>query len=119
MNILLIDDSKSVHNYIKDALKDGGHIFFSGFNGQEGLDIFMENSDKIDLIFLDWEMPIMDGPTTLKNLRSGTCECPIIMSTSKNSMENITTALSLGANEYMMKPFTKDVILEKIDLVAG
>ena len=71
------------------------------------------------MILLDWEMPRMTGVDALKALRQGGCAIPIIMVTSRNNVKNITEALENGATEYIMKPFTKDILFEKLEMVMG
>lgn len=110
--ILIVDDSTSVHVFTKACLKKiGFNDFTDVFNGQEATQIF---SSDIDLILLDWEMPVMNGPETVKWFRSNGIKVPIIIMTTRNSLKDITYMLELGADDYMMKPFTSDIIEEKI-----
>lgn len=116
--ILIIDDTKSVHAYLKLILaKMDGATTESVFDGQQAISRLKKSQD-FDLIFLDWEMPIMDGPQTLKELKKIQLETPIIMLTSKNEVADIELVLSLGASEYVMKPFTADILFEKINSVT-
>lgn len=118
MKILLVDDTKSVHAYIKAVLPMSDFSFHDVYNGREAVDLLASGAE-FDLILLDWEMPEMDGPTTLKALRGRGVTTPIIMVTTKNDVENITEALSHGANEYVLKPFTGEILAEKIAYVTG
>lgn len=117
--ILSIDDSKAVHAFLKECLKDTGHQLTTASNGEDGLKVLSENVTQFDLIFLDWEMPGMNGPEVLEKIKSMGVKSPVIMLTSKNDMTDIASMLDKGAAEYVLKPFTRDIIIEKIALVMG
>jgi len=72
-----------------------------------------------DLILLDWEMPVKDGPTTFKELKTMGLKTPVFMLTSKNNPSDIIQMLEEGVTEYMMKPFTADIVREKITMTLG
>ena len=113
--LLSVDDSKAVHSFINDCLKESAYEIHHVYDGKQALEILFEgNKQKFDLILLDWEMPIMQGPEVLKEIRSRGVHTPILMLTSKNDPSDIQKVLELGANEYLMKPFTPDLIQEKI-----
>lgn len=116
-NILLIDDSKSVHNLVKEWLPFSVCALSSAFHGKEGFETLCAKPNHFDLVLLDWEMPIQDGPTTIKSIRKMFISLPVIMMTSRNSVADITSMLREGANEYIMKPFTKDILFSKIGSV--
>lgn len=111
--LLLVDDTKTVHTYMKAVLKGEGFEYEDAFNGQEALALLEKH--KFDLVLLDWEMPIMDGPTTLKKIVECYPDLPVIMVTTKNAFEDITAMLEVGAKDYLMKPFTKELLLEKMN----
>ena len=117
--ILSVDDSKAVHAFLDSCLKEKyemSHVF----DGQEAIDLLLkEDTAVFDLILLDWEMPRVTGPEVVKALREANVQTPIIMLTSKNSVEDITMMLDLGVNDYMMKPFTPDLIQDKVQTVLG
>lgn len=117
--VLIIDDTKSVHAFVKCLLaKSQGIAVTSVYNGIEALELI--NKDKaFDLILLDWEMPVLNGPETLKKIKSTALEIPVIMMTTKNKPEDIQKMLEAGASEYLMKPFTIDILFEKIEFVSG
>lgn len=73
-----------------------------------------------DLILLDWNMPEMTGPEFLEyNLKEKITTIPVVMMTTENKPDYIRRALELGASEYIMKPFTGDILFNKINLVLG
>ena len=119
LRILVIDDSKTVHAFIKSCLAKMDATLTPAFNGQEGVDACAKNPGAFDIILLDWEMPILNGPDTFERLKSMGSAVPVLMMTTKNSPEDISFMLEKGVNEYMLKPFTLDVLLEKIEAVLG
>ena len=118
MKILAVDDSKTVHLFIKSLFAGTSHEVLKAMDGAEAVEL-VNNDSAIDLVLLDWEMPVKDGVTTLAEIRDNGNAVPIIMVTSKNDASNIIKALEKGANEYVMKPFTKEVLFEKISMVLG
>ena len=119
MKILCIDDSKAVHAFLKDCLTGVATEFKSAFDGEQAVKLFEDKSFSADLIFLDWEMPKKTGPEVLADLARAKNTIPIIMLTSKNQTSDIAAVLAAGASEYIMKPFTKDIILEKVSMLVG
>ena len=119
MKILCIDDSKAVHSFLKDCVEKVVTEFTSFYDGEDAILYFQKNPSTFDLIFLDWEMPKKTGPETLAELKKLGVKTPVFMLTSKNAVEDISKMLSLGATEYIMKPFTRDIILEKISFLSG
>ena len=116
MKVLIVDDSKTVHFFIKGLLPDE-FDFSDAFDGVQAVDIL--DKETFDIILLDWEMPNLNGFETLKAVRAKGIETPVIMVTSVNKMENIAASLEAGANEYIMKPFTKEILAEKLETVLG
>lgn len=118
MKILIVDDSKSIHAYLRDLLEAQKHILTHAYNGKEAVDLCTSGSGAFDIILLDWEMPILTGPETLRELKRTSCPASIIMMTSHNKPEEIQSMLEAGAAEYIMKPFTDDIVLQKLEDVA-
>jgi CheY-like chemotaxis protein len=73
-----------------------------------------------DVILLDWRMPVMDGPAFLRSAQKDPAlkSIPIMMLTGLNEMEDVTTALKLGAKEYLMKPITQRTLKEKLSILG-
>ncbi len=120
--ILIIDDSRSIHAFVTSCLEGNGFVLEHAMNGVEGLAVLNESlqgANRFDLVFLDWEMPMMTGPELLAELKPGPNTPPVVMLTTRNSSTDIEKALQLGAAEYLMKPFTADVLLGKIADVIG
>lgn len=117
--ILMVDDSKTVHAFVRNLKLPAHFNIKSVYNGQEAIEHISSTQEKYDLVLLDWEMPILNGPETLKQLSDVNFKTPIIMMTTKNNPEDIAYALNLGASEYIMKPFDAEILLEKIKCVAN
>lgn len=116
--LLIVDDTKSVHNFIKNMLLKVKNIEVTDcYNGEEALQLLTKNSS-FDLILLDWEMPKKNGPDTLKEIVKSGITIPVLMMTTKNSAEDILSMLESGASEYMMKPFTIDILIEKMEYAS-
>lgn len=119
MKILIVDDTKSVHSFVKALLaKHTSLEFVDVFNGEEAIE-FLKDAKELSLILLDWEMPKKNGPQTLQELKAMGIETPVIMMTTKNSPDEIRAMLEAGAIEYLLKPFTIDILLEKIAYATG
>lgn len=116
--LLIVDDSKAVHAFIKDALGGSRMSFADAFDGKQALACLADQTD-IGLVLLDWEMPVMTGIETVAAIRAKGYSVPVIMVTSLNDMTNVSRALDAGADDYVMKPFTKDILLDKIEDVLA
>lgn len=120
LKVLCVDDSRSVHAFLKQCLGSNIEEFHSVLDGTLAVEFFKQNPGKqLDVIFLDWEMPKMNGPETFKELRKMAVNTAVIMLTSKNDPQNIAEMLDAGVSEYIMKPFTPDIIIEKIQAVLS
>lgn len=120
MKFLCVDDTKAVHAYIRAQFAGLPHELVGVFDGVQAIETLTKNQFLgFDLVLLDWEMPNKNGLETLIEIRKSTSDLPIIMVTSKNDMNDIVKILEAGANEYVMKPFTKDILFEKIASVLG
>jgi len=116
MKILTIDDSISVREIIINAIDVLGYDCVEAENGEAGLERLRENPGRIDLILLDWNMPVMDGLTFLQIIKADKelKKIPVTMVTSENEKDKIITAIANGAKNYIIKPFTQDEIMKKI-----
>jgi len=117
MKILIVDDSSVIQNMVSGMLKELGHESAGALNGQEAVDKIKEMGD-IELVLLDWNMPIMTGLQFLeKNQEESFFSNPVVMMTTENAPEKIMLALERGASEYIMKPFTSDILQNKLQMV--
>ena len=91
----------------------------SAYNGFDAIE-HLKGGANFELILLDWNMPEMNGPDFLKTIQGQDfIKTPIVMMTTENSIDKITEAMELGVNEYIMKPFTDDILISKIDFVLN
>ena len=118
MRALTVDDSQTVRAMVRNILEENNVEVLEATNGQDALQIILGNAD-IDVILLDWEMPVMNGFEFLSQVRQQKLaeNTRIIMLTTLNKMSNILQAIEAGADEYIMKPFTPEMVLEKIESV--
>ncbi|MDX1965917.1 MAG: response regulator [Planctomycetaceae bacterium] len=117
--VLLVDDSRAVRLAMRRILAGLGCELLEAENGSLALEQLRQHPE-IDAILLDWNMPIMDGITFLRAVRQD-AKLPqpqIVMCTTEGEMHRIMDALQSGANEYIMKPFTQDIVLEKLQGVG-
>jgi len=118
MKILIVDDSKVTRGIIKRIMSKKEVELFEAENGQEALELLYEHGF-FDVIMLDWNMPIMDGHTFLKELRKNPDwdDIKVMMITTENEQKAILEALNAGADEYLMKPFNEEMLLAKMDML--
>ncbi len=115
MKFLLVDDSRTMRNIWKKVLSslESSEIVEAG-DGVEGLNAIKE-SGPVDMMLVDWNMPNMDGLTMVKKVRETDKTTPIIMVTTEAEKPRIIEAIKAGVNNYVVKPFTPDALLGKID----
>lgn len=119
MRALVVDDSRAVRSNIGSAVKELGFEPFEAGNGREAL-ARLADLGKVDLILVDWNMPEMNGLEFLVAARENPAwkETAIVMVTTETEMAPMRRALDAGADEYVMKPFTTDVLREKLQLLG-
>ena len=116
MKILLVDDSSTMRRIQKTQLnKLGINDVIEAENGRHAMQLLAENMP-VDIILLDWNMPIMDGYEFLKNMRADAAykDVKVIMCTSESEKGKVLEAIKAGANDYIVKPFTPDALLKKL-----
>ncbi len=119
MRILIADDSKSVHAFIRSIFTGTPHQLVHSHDGQQAFEAWQKEPQGFDIILLDWEMPVLDGYGSLDKLLTAGCQTPIMMVTSKNEPSLISKAIERGAMEYVMKPFDREILFEKMEMVLG
>ncbi len=119
MRALVIDDSKAIRLILGQMLKEMGFEVSSAGHGLEALERLKEIG-KVDLALVDWNMPEMNGFEFVCAVRKEEKynDMRLMMVTTETEMSQVIKALEAGANEYVMKPFTKDIIREKINLMG-
>ena len=115
---LVVDDSRVVRKVARRILESHGFMVEEAEDGQVALDACRRSMP--DGVLLDWNMPVMTGIEFLKALRKefGPSEPPVVFCTTENDVAHIARALHAGANEYIMKPFDKDIVTAKFQEVG-
>jgi two-component system chemotaxis response regulator CheY len=118
MRALVIDDSRTVRVIIGNILREAGIELIEAGNGREAL-AQLERGAPVELMLVDWNMPEMNGLDFIREVRSQPAHqaARILMVTSESQGEQVIKALNAGANEYLMKPFKKEVLLAKLSLL--
>ncbi|MHB1664221.1 MAG: chemotaxis response regulator CheY [bacterium] len=118
MKILVVDDFSTMRRIIKNILKQIGFTDIDeAENGQVALSKINDNS--YDLVVSDWNMPEMTGIELLKAVRASEAikDTPFLMVTAEAKKENVVEAVKAGVNNYIVKPFTAEVLQEKIEKI--
>ena len=119
MRALIVDDSRATRTIIKRMLTDVGFEVVEATDGVDALRRLKEIG-QADVLLVDWNMPEMNGYDLVCAIRGDHQydKVPLMMVTSETEMGQMAKALEAGANEYVMKPFTKEVISEKLALLG-
>lgn len=113
MRVFIIDDSKTMRNIQKSTLATLGHTEIEeAGDGQDALS--RVDAFNPDLILLDWNMPVMDGITFVRQYRAKGRKVPIIMVTTEAEKTRVVEAIKAGVNNYVVKPFTPEALSQKI-----
>jgi two-component system chemotaxis response regulator CheY len=117
---LVVDDSRAVRMILARTLKELGYEVREAANGREALEVIDAEKTEVALVLADWNMPEINGLDLLKRLRQNPelSRLVVIMVTTETEMDQMAAALEAGANEYVMKPFTKEILVEKLQLVG-
>ena len=121
VKLLVVDDSSTMRRIIKNTLERLGHTdILEAEHGLEAWDLLTQNDD-IGVVITDWNMPEMNGLDLVKKIRAEQKyeDMPIIMVTTEGGKAEVITALKSGVNNYIVKPFTPQVLKEKLEDVLG
>jgi len=116
---LVIDDSRAMRLILGRMLRDLGFDVAEASNGREGLERLAQGPAP-DLVLVDWNMPEMTGIEFLEAMRRPPYSSPakVVMVTTETEIPQVVRALGAGADEYLMKPFTIESILDKLHLLG-
>lgn len=119
MRAIVIDDSRAIRSILGGMLREMGFEVGEAVNGRDAM-MHLKASDPPDLAMLDWNMPEMNGFELLVRVRAIPAfdSMRIVMVTTETETSQMIKALEAGANEYVMKPFTREVIREKLQLLG-
>jgi len=121
MKVLVVDDSSTMRRIIVNTLARLGYKdVVQGADGVEAWEALQANPD-IGVVITDWNMPNMNGLELVKKIRAEEkyADVPIIMVTTEGGKAEVITALKAGVNNYIVKPFTPQVLKEKLQAVLG
>lgn len=118
IRILIVDDFSTMRRIIRNILKQLG--FENVEEAENGADAYEKlEAEKFDFIITDWNMPVMDGLGLLKKVRTNPAmkNMPVLMVTAEAEKDKVVAAIQAGVNNYIVKPFTADVLQEKMDKI--
>jgi len=127
MNILIVDDSKIVRRVLTNTVKrffkepEWNNLkIFEAEDGSVAMEI-MKKEEKIDIMLLDWNMPIMNGEEVVEAIRANKewNKTRIIMATTEGSKESVLKMIKKGANGYMVKPFQEEAIFKTLHTISA
>lgn len=115
MRALLVDDSRATRAHLKKLLGELGWQVAEAADGRQGLDA-MAAQGPFDVVLVDWNMPVMNGLEFIKGVRGELAyeRTKLLMTTSESEPAQILRALQAGADEYLMKPFSREALLDKL-----
>jgi two-component system chemotaxis response regulator CheY len=117
--VLVVDDSASMRNMVMATLSSAGHSVKDAENGELALNL--AKSGKFDAVITDLNMPVMDGITLTKELRSLSTYTytPILLLTTESASDKKTAGKEAGATGWLVKPFNPEKLLSTVDRVLG
>jgi two-component system chemotaxis response regulator CheY len=117
---LVVDDSRAVRMILARTLREIGLEVREAGNGREALEVIEAEQTQVTLVLADWNMPEVNGLELLKQLRQKPelSSLVVVMVTTETELDQMAAALEAGANEYVMKPFTKEILIEKLQMVG-
>lgn len=120
MRVLVVDDFSTMRRIVKNILRQIG--FTNVTEADDGTTAWeILNKDKIDFVVSDWNMPLMTGIELLRKVRSSEefADLPFLMVTAEAQQENIIEAVQAKVSNYIVKPFTAEIMKQKIDKIFG
>jgi DNA-binding response OmpR family regulator len=112
MRVLLVEDDRELAGYVRKGLEEEGYVVQASFDGSAGLRA--AETTAFDIIVLDVMLPFLDGWEVAKRLRFQNIRTPILLLTARDAPEDIVRGLDAGADDYLPKPFSFDVLLARI-----
>jgi DNA-binding response OmpR family regulator len=116
MQVLVVEDEQRMAQLLRQGLEEEGHSVVLAANGRDGL--AMAESHPFDAIVLDVMLPGLDGFSVARKLRASQNQTPILMLTARDTNADVVEGLNLGADDYLIKPFSFDVLLARLRAVS-
>ncbi|HEX5135659.1 MAG TPA: response regulator [Planctomycetota bacterium] len=116
---LVVDDARTIRRILKSILEEAGFLAVEAENGSDAL-AWLASGETAHLVFVDWEMPEMNGISFVRKVRESPTyrDIRLVMVTKETRLHNVKEALEAGADEYIMKPFTREVVRDKLQLLG-
>jgi two-component system, chemotaxis family, chemotaxis protein CheY len=120
MRALVVDDSRVSRRILSRILGNLGFEVVEADNGLEGLTRLKEMDRAAQVVMVDWNMPVMNGIDFVRAVRAEPvyAKLNIVVITTNNELRDVVVALEAGADEYIMKPFTQDIVQGKLALLG-
>jgi two-component system, chemotaxis family, chemotaxis protein CheY len=122
MLALVVDDSRAMRMILRRIMSEQGYEVVEAADGQEALDVLegLSDSARPDVALIDWNMPNVDGLELVVRIRKNPewRSITLMMVTTESEYDQIVRALAAGAHEYVIKPFTPEAIVEKLQLLG-
>jgi len=118
MKVLVVDDMSTMRRIVRNILKQlGVGNVVEAENGSDALSKL--KADKFDFVVSDWNMPVMAGIELLRKIRADEQlkHIPVLMVTAEAQKENLVEAIQAGVSNYVVKPFTAEIIKQKLDKI--
>lgn len=117
---LIVDDSRAMRLVIGRYLRELGYEVTEAGDGQAALDALHSRTEGPDIALIDWNMPLMTGLELVQAIRSEPrfSDVRVMMVTSETEGARVESALEAGADEYLMKPFTREILVEKLAVLG-
>ena len=116
-SILVADDELRMRKLVKDFLKQKNYHIIEAEDGEQALNKFGENQNKINLVILDVMMPKLDGWSVLRQIRQMDKNVPIIMLTARAEEQDELYGFELGVDEYITKPFSPKILVARVEAI--
>lgn len=116
MHVLIAEDKKSLSRALKMSLEEKGHTVVLAFDGLDGL--AQAETGHFDIMVLDIMLPAIDGLEVIRRLRNGKHQLPVLALTARDTVGDIVTALDLGVDDYLTKPFAMAEFMARLRAVA-
>jgi DNA-binding response OmpR family regulator len=114
MHILIIEDQENLAKLVKSGLEAEGFAADCAFDGESGLKRILLDHENYDLVILDWMLPKMNGDEICRKVREKQIDVPILMLTARDGAKDVIAGLECGADDYLTKPFSFDVLIARI-----
>ena len=118
--VMVIDDSKAIRMILTRSLNKLGYEVCTAGDGGEALAILDQQAPELAFLLVDWNMPEVNGLEFVRRMRRmpSYADVPLMMVTTETELDQMALALEAGANEYVMKPFTEEIIADKLRLMG-